>query len=110
MRFRLALVLSFALFGCGGSSSSSTTSPQSSQVAQITIENMEFSVPESVSHVDHIELVNNDSVDHNLMFMDESFGADVAAGKTVALPQLKPGEYSFHCHIHPTMLATLTVS
>ncbi|CAB4765082.1 MAG: hypothetical protein F2713_05025 [Actinobacteria bacterium] len=108
MRFRFALVLSFVLFGCGGSSS--TTSPQSSQVAQITIENMEFSVPDSVSQTDHIELANNDSVEHNLMFMDESFGVDVAAGKTVALPQLKPGKYSFHCHIHPTMLATLTVS
>jgi plastocyanin len=93
------------LFGCGGSSS-----PQSSHISQITIAKMEFSVPASVSHSDHIELVNNDSVGHNFMLMDESFSIDIAPGKTVALPQFKPGKYPFHCHIHPTMMGTLTVS
>ena len=113
MRLPLVLVLSFVLFGCGtnsGAGSSDSSSPKTSQVVQVTIEKMQFSVPSSVSHADDLELVNNDSVSHNLMLMDESFSVDVGPGKTVALPQFKPGEYSFHCHIHPTMIATLTVS
>jgi len=81
-----------------------------SPVAQITIEKMQFSVPATVSSTGALELVNNDSVGHNLMLMDESYSVDVAPGERVALPQFKPGEYSFHCHIHPTMIATLTVS
>jgi plastocyanin len=113
MRFPLALALSVMLFGCGAdtvSGSSDSSSPMASPVAQITIEKMQFSVPTTVSSTGALELVNNDSVGHNLMLMDESFSVDVGPGKTVALPQFKPGEYSFHCHIHPTMIATLTVS
>ncbi|MFZ4112913.1 MAG: cupredoxin domain-containing protein [Ilumatobacteraceae bacterium] len=111
MRFRPVLLMPMILFGCGsGNSSTGSTSQQSSRVDQITIAKMDFSVPASVSSSDQIELVNNDSVKHNLMFMDESFSIDVESGKTVALPQLQPGKYSFHCHIHPTMMGTLTVS
>ena len=113
MRISLVLILSLALFGCGtdaGTGSSDSSSPKTSPVVQITIEKLQFSVPSTVSHLDHIELVNNDSVGHNLMLVDESFSIDVAPGETVALPQFKPGEYSFHCHIHPTMMGTLTVS
>ena len=113
MRLPLTLFLSFALFGCGtdtGAGPSDSSSPKTSPVVQISIENMQFSVPTSVAGTDDFELVNKDSVAHNLMLMDESFSVDVGPGKTVALPQFKPGEYSFHCHIHPTMIATLTVS
>jgi plastocyanin len=113
MRFPLALALSVMLFGCGAdtvSGSSDSSSPMDSPVAQITIEKMQFSVPATVSSTGALELVNNDSVGHNLMLMDESYSVDVAPGERVALPQFKPGEYSFHCHIHPTMIATLTVS
>ncbi len=113
MRLPLILILPLTLFGCGTDSvtgSSDSSSPKASPVVQITIEKLQFSVPATVSNTDALELVNNDSVGHNLMLMDESFSIDVAPGETVALPQFKPGEYSFHCHIHPTMIATLTVS
>lgn len=116
MNFRAVIVLSIALIGCGtGSSHSSPTTTvathsETSSVSQITIKNMNFSIPNEAKEGDQFTLVNQDSVPHNLMMMDESFSVDIAAGATVLLPDFTAGTYSFHCHIHPTMMGTLIIS
>ena len=124
MKIVLTLVASFALFGCG--SDATTTSDVTSDVSstdsvtvatdasapvfQISITDMQFSVPENAMSTDQFEIVNNDAVKHNLALLDETVSVDVAAGETVALPQFAPGTYEFHCHIHPSMMGTLVVS
>ena len=65
---------------------------------------------ENAMSTDRFELVNNDAVAHNLMLLDDTVSVDVAAGETVALPVFEPGNYPFHCHIHPDMMGELVVS
>ncbi len=120
MKIAFVLATSVALFGCGsdGNNSAHHASNDSVEVAvdssapvsQITIIDMQFSVPETAMNTDRFELVNNDAVAHNLMLLDDTVSVDVAAGETVALPKFEPGNYPFHCHIHPDMMGTLVVS
>ena len=124
MKIACVLVASVLLFGCGSDATmtsdmsadvSSTDSvavatDSSAPVSQITIIDMQFSVPENAMSTDRFELVNNDAVAHNLMLLDDTVSVDVAAGETVALPKFEPGNYPFHCHIHPDMMGELVVS
>ena len=124
MKIACVLVASVVLFGCGSDATmtsdmsadvSSTDSvavatDSSAPVSQITIIDMQFSVPENAMSTDRFELVNNDAVAHNLMLLDDTVSVDVAAGETVALPKFEPGNYPFHCHIHPDMMGELVVS
>ncbi|TSA02601.1 MAG: hypothetical protein D4R77_12350 [Planctomycetaceae bacterium] len=124
MKIVLTLVASFALFGCGSDAATSSietsdvsstdsvavATDASAPVFQISIADMQFSVPENAMSTDQFELINNDAVAHNLMLLDDSVSVDVAAGETVALPQFAPGTYEIHCHIHPSMIGTLVVS
>jgi len=82
----------------------------SAPVSQVTIIDMKFSAPKNAMSTDRFELVNNDAVAHNLMLLDDTVSVDVAAGETVALPVFEPGNYPFHCHIHPDMMGELVVS
>ena len=124
MKIAFVLAASVALFGCGSDGTTSTTRSSgmpstdsvtvavdsSAPVSQITIIDMQFSVPETAMNTDRFELVNNDAVAHNLMLLDDTVSVDVAAGETVALPKFEPGNYPFHCHIHPDMMGELVVS
>ena len=68
----------------------------------------------------HFSEYNLTSVQHILIdwfpraiFRDltsDTVSVDVAAGETVALPVFEPGNYPFHCHIHPDMMGELVVS
>ena len=120
MKFAFVLVVSVALFGCGSDASTSThhsssdsmvvSTDPSAPVSQVTIIDMKFSVPKNAMSTDRFELVNNDAVAHNLMLLDDTVSVDVAAGETVVLPEFEPGNYPFHCHIHPDMMGELVVS
>jgi plastocyanin len=124
MKIAVVIVASVVLFGCGSDATmtadmsadvSSTDSvavatDSSAPVSQITIIDMKFSVPDNAMSTDRFELVNNDAVAHNLMLLDDTVSVDVAAGETVALPKFEPGNYPFHCHIHPDMMGELVVS
>lgn len=57
-----------------------------------------------------LEVVNSSGVGHTFTAddnsFDESYGSDETI--TVDVPD-EPGEYPFHCNIHPSMTGTLTV-
>lgn len=57
-----------------------------------------------------IEIENTSGLPHTFTADDTSFDEDYAADETitVTVPE-EPGEYPFHCEIHPQMEATLTV-
>jgi plastocyanin len=57
-----------------------------------------------------IEIQNNSSAAHTFTADDGSFDVSYGAGETatVTAPD-QPGDYAFHCNIHSSMHATLTV-
>ena len=56
-----------------------------------------------------LEVVNSSGAAHTVTADDGEFDEDVADGETVEVPvPAEPGEYPFHCEIHPNMNATLT--
>lgn len=105
--------------GSGGSSKSSDTgaasasesSPAAAEGPTITIANMAYGQPVTVSPGGQVNIVNNDSVEHSVTSdTSGAFSQDIEAnekGKLTAPSQ--PGEYPFHCKYHPNMHGTLIV-
>lgn len=89
----------------------------------IQISGMAFDPPvATVDHGNFIDFVNADDVDHRIVLGDPSstFGFDTGVLKPLATDGLDaatsvgvecsvPGEYEFHCTIHPEMKGWLTV-
>jgi plastocyanin len=77
----------------------------------ITISDMAFGEPLTVSPGATVTIVNKDTVEHSVTSKpDAGFSTDVDGGeqKTFTAPT-QPGEYPFICRYHPNMLGTLTV-
>jgi len=78
----------------------------------ITIQNMTFE-PScfTAAGSSSITIVNMDSVDHTFTIDGTQIDVTIAAGETFngESAGLKPGEYTFHCKIHPSMTGTVTV-
>ena len=56
-----------------------------------------------------LEVVNSSGGAHTVTADDGEFDEEVADGETVEVPvPAEPGEYPFHCEIHPNLRATLT--
>ena len=112
--------LTFLLGACGdddgGDSSSDTTAAQGdggnggSGAADATLEVTSFDYNDvSVPAGGTLEVVNSSGGDHTFTADDGSFDEELPDGETieVSVPD-EPGEYPFHCEIHPSMTATLT--
>lgn len=57
-----------------------------------------------------IEINNTSGLPHTFTADDDSFDVDYGPDETASVPVPdEPGEYPFHCEIHPQMTATLTV-
>ncbi len=53
---------------------------------------------------------NNDTVAHDVLADDGTWGSvSLAKGDTYTYTFTKTGIYSYHCGVHPTMKATITV-
>ena len=118
-------IIAVIVTACGGSSSTYETtenatssaqaanekSPSTTVGATITIANMAFGEPLTVSPGAQIDVVNNDSVEHSVT-SDTAGAFDVEVDgnekKTLTAPS-QPGDYPFHCKYHPNMKGTLTV-
>jgi plastocyanin len=56
-----------------------------------------------------LEVVNSSGGAHTFTADDDEFDDEVPDGETVSVDvPAEPGEYPFHCEIHPSMQATLT--
>ena len=103
-------------YGSGSSPVAMTGGPaQSPSPAEagstITISDMAFGEPLTVSPGSTVTIVNKDTVAHSVTSKpDAGFSTDVDGGeqKTFTAPT-QPGEYPFICRYHPNMLGTLTV-
>jgi plastocyanin len=104
----VVLALGLSVAAC---SSSSKGGSSGSGSADITMKNIAFSVAGPVKAGATVNIKNNDSFTHTVTSDDgTSFNVSVDGGKsaTVTAPS-KAGSYKFHCNIHSTMHATLTV-
>jgi len=82
-------------------------------VVQVAIQNFAFS-PQTLTVAPGTTVVwtNKDTAPHTVTSDTGAWTAsnDLATGKTFSLTLTKPGTYTYHCAIHPTMTATLIVS
>lgn len=77
--------------------------------ATLAVESFEF-VDLTVPAGGTVEVVNTSGAAHTVTADDGSFDEDVDTGDTVTFTAPDdPGEYRYHCEIHPSMTATLTV-
>ncbi len=58
-----------------------------------------------------ITVINEDSADHTFTMDDTQVDVTIAAGETFngESAGLAPGDYHFHCKLHPTMTGMMTV-
>ena len=107
----LVLVVAALALSLAACSSSSKSSSSGSGSADITMKNTAFSVAGPVKAGATVTIKNDDGFTHTVTSDDgTSFNVSVNGGKsaTIAAPS-KAGSYKFHCNIHSSMHATLTV-
>jgi plastocyanin len=88
-----------------------TSGPAAASGAAITIANMSFGAPLTVSPGAQISIKNDDSVEHSVTSDTAGkFNVEVDGKEqgTLTAPT-EPGSYAFHCVYHPSMHGTLTV-
>ena len=120
----VAAVIAFAiaLAGCSGGASSSTPpasstggssgSAPAAGATAVTISNFAFSPAEITVKVgDTVTWTNQDSVGHTVTSDDGSFASQnpIAQGGTYSFKFAKAGTYTYHCAVHPSMTAKVTV-
>lgn len=112
-----ALGLVFALGACGDDDDDDASAPPveesddgaSSGGATLEISSTSF-IDISAPAGGTIEVVNSSGAGHTFTADDGAFDEAVGDGETVDVTAPdEAGEYPFHCEIHPTMEATLTV-
>ena len=124
-------VVAASATACGGSSNSTEASqtqtatatsspsgeatkssaPEASAAATITIANMSFGAPITVTGGAQVSVKNDDSVEHSVTSDTAGkFDMDVDGKEQGSFTApTEPGEYAFHCTYHPSMHGTLIV-
>lgn len=98
----VVLALALALTACSSDSEGGASSG-------VTIKDLKFTT-EPVSAGASVTVQNNDDVTHTVTADDGGFDVSVEGGKSATFTApATAGAYKFHCNIHPTMQATLTV-
>jgi plastocyanin len=101
----------------GGARGGGEDDAEAAEPATITIEEgaktggaSAFGDPVTVSPGETVEVVNNDSVPHNITSPEGFKTPDIAPGGTATFtaPE-EPGTYNFNCGIHPAMTGSLEV-
>jgi plastocyanin len=123
----LALCLVVLLTACGGtttttSASTPTTAPTAAPTNtpttaptstgnSVSIANFAFS-PTALTVKTGTKVIwtNNDTVTHTVTANKGAFNSGpLAPGSTFSFTFTKAGTYSYHCNIHPSMMATIVV-
>ena len=123
----IALAFATLLFVTGCSSGTTTTaSPESPSAAsstaaasatataagpKISIADMKFSAPLTVTPGATVTVVNSDSVEHTVTAdSGNAFNAEVGDNGTATFTApTQPGTYAYHCAYHPSMHGQLIV-
>lgn len=109
------LTLTLIMAACGGDDgddsadeSPEATSPAESGDALLEVTDFSFSDVNAPAG-GTVEVVNSSGGSHTVTADDGAFDEPLGADDTIELTvPAEPGEYPFHCEIHPDMTATLT--
>jgi plastocyanin len=92
-------------YGGGGSGEGSPSGSADATLEVVAIEYDDVTAPAGGT----LEVVNSSGAGHTFTADDGSFDESFGDGETVTVEvPAEPGEYPFHCEIHPSMEATLT--
>lgn len=116
----LPLVLALIVSACGGGSSPSPTGAgggstpavgSPAAAGAVTIANFAFGPATlEVAAGTTVTWTNSDTTAHTVTADDGSFDSkSIASGSTFSQAFAKAGTYTYHCAIHPSMKATITV-
>jgi len=124
----IALAFATLLFvtGCSSGTTTTTASPESPSAAsstaaasatasaagpKISIADMKFSAPLTVTPGATVTVVNSDSVEHTVTAdSGNAFNAEVGDNGTATFTApTQPGTYAYHCTYHPMMHGQLIV-
>lgn len=108
-----AVTIAFVAVACGdsGNGGTDTTAPRAGAEGAVTIRSFSFNVDGTVSVGSTVVVTNNDGVAHTWTADDGTFDSGaMSPNGTFEFGFTEPGEYSFHCAIHPTMTGTITVT
>ena len=113
----VALALVLAVSACGGnddnsSASGATSTTKADEAPNVVAKDFEFTLAKgTVKAGSEVYFQNDGPSIHTMTADDGSFDTGhVDAGKKAEVEAPKTaGTYSFHCEIHPSMTATLTV-
>jgi plastocyanin len=88
-----------------------SSAPAAATAAAITIANMSFGAPITVTGGAQVSVKNDDSVEHSVTSDTAGkFDMDVDGKEQGSFTApTEPGEYAFHCNYHPSMHGTLIV-
>lgn len=119
----LMAVILMTAAACGDDDDASTTSDEGAEqpddgsgaeggtgTADATLEVVDFEFTDVAAPAGGtLEVVNSSGAGHTVTADDGAFDDDLGDGEsiTVEVPA-EPGDYPFHCEIHPSMTATLT--
>ena len=116
MKYKSSLILLviILLVSCGKAASPSpagTGVPAQSGEAKVSIANFAFDpIAVTITTGTTVTWTNIDTVAHNILADDGSWGSkSLATGDKYSFTFTKAGTYSYHCGVHPTMKATITV-
>jgi plastocyanin len=116
MKTKLSLILLAVIFlvACGpktGPTPAGTLPPVQSSKAKVSIAIFAFDpVALTITTGTTVTWTNNDNVAHNIAGDDGSWGSNsLATDDTYSFTFTKSGTFSYHCGIHPSMKATITV-
>lgn len=113
----VAVTLTAAMTACGdddddaGGESDSGSAAAPAEGGDATLDVTEFQFSDvTVPAGGTLEVVNSSGGPHTVTADDGSFDEELADGATISVTvPSEPGEYPYHCEIHPSMQATLTV-
>ncbi|MCX6033853.1 MAG: cupredoxin domain-containing protein [Chloroflexi bacterium] len=116
MKTKLSVILlaMMLLAACGskaGPTPAGTLPPIQPGEAKVSIASFAFDPATlTITTGTTVTWTNNDTVAHNVIGDDGSWGSNsLAKGDTFSFTFNKAGTFSYHCGIHPSMKATITV-
>jgi plastocyanin len=116
MKTKLSLILLVVILlaACGtttGPTPTGTSAPIQSSEAKVSIANFAFDPAIlTITAGTTVTWTNNDTVSHNVTSDDGSWSSNsLGKGETFSFTFTKPGTFLYHCGVHPSMKATITV-